>query len=343
MLAYNALRPPKVRAGRTVVGVLARLGALDLTRTPVLSVYVPDGVDPAEVLLAEHLSALLGGGRLHAAIGIRPPDPHHKPTLQLFDDAGRPRGYAKIGWNDGTRAMVRAEARSLGERPPAGGDMPEAPRLMLHTRWNDREVAIIEPMPRGVRRIRRPGTPRLAAMLAVARRGGPAAAARPLRGSAFLEAWRRRAFDAPATVHRAVDTLEARDGDLTIEFGDWHGDWVPWNMARHRGRLLVWDWENRAPDAPVGFDLAHQAFQTALSTHGRPAADAATAVDDALHRYGAGLGLDAARQRFVADAYLVELWLRTSELSGGGGGWNPKLHPALLHVLADRLAVVPPG
>jgi hypothetical protein len=342
VLAYNALRPPKVRAGRTVVGVLARLGALDLTRTPVLSVYVPDDVDPAEVLLAEHLSTLLGGGRLHAAIGIRPPDPHHKPTLQLFDDAGRPRGYAKIGWNDGTRAMVRAEARSLSELPPAAGDMPEAPRLMLHTRWNDREVAIIEPMPRGVRRIRRPGTPRLAAMLAVARRGGPAAAARPLRGSAFLEAWRRRASDAPATVHRAVDALEARDGDLTIEFGDWHGDWVPWNMARHQGRLLVWDWENRTPDVPVGFDLAHQAFQTALSTHGRPAADAATAVDDALHRYGAGLGLDAARQRFVADAYLVELWLRTSELSGGGAGWNPKLHPALLHVLADRLAVVPP-
>ena len=32
----------------------------------------------------------------------------------------------------------------------------------------------------------------------------------------------------------------------------------------------------------------------------------------------------------------MELWLRTYELSAGGAGWNPKLHPALLHVLADR-------
>jgi hypothetical protein len=342
VLAYNALRPPKVRAGRAAIGVLARLGALGLTRAPILSVYVPDGVDPGEVLLAEHLSDLLGGERLHAAIGIRPPDPHHKPTLQLFDHAGNPRGYAKIGWNDGTRAMVRAEAATLTDLPPAGGDVPEAPRLLLHTRWHDHEVAIIAPMPRRVRRIRRPDTPRTATMLAIARRGGAPATPRPLRGSAFLVGLRRRAAGAPATVPAAIDALEARDGDLPLEFGDWHGDWVPWNMGRHRGRLLVWDWENRAPDAPVGFDLAHQAFQTALSTRRRPAAEAAAAVTEALHRHGAGFGLDAAGQRCVADAYLLELWLRTYELSAGGAGWNPKLHPALLHVLADRLGVPAP-
>jgi hypothetical protein len=110
-------------------------------------------------------------------------------------------------------------------------------------------------------------------------------------------------------------------------------------MARHRGGLLVWDWENRAPDVPIGFDLAHQAFQTALSTRGKPAADCAVAVDEALAAHGPALGLNAAGQRFVADAYLIELWLRTFELSRGGAGWNPKLHPALLQVLAARLAL----
>ena len=145
------------------------------------------------------------------------------------------------------------------------------------------------------------------------------------------------AAGAPFTVDVAIDALEARDGDLTCEFGDWHGDWVPWNMARHRGTLLVWDWENHGTDAPIGFDLAHQAFQTALSTHGRPAAACAEAADAALRTHGPALGLDTARQRFVADAYLIELWLRTYELSHGGAGWNPKLHPALLHVLATRL------
>ncbi|WP_438874934.1 hypothetical protein [Winogradskya consettensis] len=326
LLAYNALRPPKVRAGRAAVGVLARVGLLGLTNAPVLSVHA----DKPEDLLSGFLAAELGYGRLHAAIGIRPPDPHHKPTLQLFDDQGRPRGYAKIGWNDGTRAMVRAEAATLAALP-AGGGFPPAPQLKLHTQWHGREIAVIEPMPRDVRRIRRPDSPRLDAMLAVARRGGPATAPVPVTG--LIAGWRDRAKDADSRIHGFIDKL---DTGLTLEFGDWHGDWVPWNMARHRGGLLVWDWENRAAGVPVGFDLAHQAFQTALSTHGKPAAACAEAVDAALAAYGPALGLDAARQRFVADAYLVELWLRTYELSGGGAGWNPKLHPALLDVLEAR-------
>ena len=326
VLAYNALRPLRVRASRAAIGLLARVGALGLTRAPVLSVHIPDGTE----LLWDHLAGLLGIPRLHAAIGIRPPDPHHKPTLQLFDGAGRPRGYAKIGWNEGTRAMVRAEAAALAARPPAAGDLPGTPRLLLHIRRHDREVAVIEPMPRTVRRIRRPDLPRTAVLLAVARRGGPASAPQPV--SQFL-AGRRSAPE----IHPAIDALRARDGELLVEFGDWHGDWVPWNMARHGGELLVWDWENSGSGVPVGFDLAHQAFQTALSTHRRPAAQCAEAVDAALTAYGPALGLSVPAQWFVADAYLVELWLRTRELSADGAGWNPKLHPALLHLLAARL------
>ncbi|GAA3914819.1 hypothetical protein Aau02nite_42000 [Amorphoplanes auranticolor] len=328
LLAYNALRPPKVRAGRAAVGLLARVGALGLTRAPVLSVHAPE----RELLLSSFLADQLGQAELHAAIGIRPPDPHHKPTLQLFDADGRPRGYAKIGWNDGTRAMVRAEAATLTELP-AGNGFPPAPRLILHTRWNGREIAVIEPMPRRVRRISKPDTPRLDAMLAVARWGSPATAAQPV--TALLAGWRARAEGADPRIHAVIDKL---DPELTLEFGHWHGDWVPWNMARHQGGLLVWDWENSAPGVPIGFDLAHQAFQTTLSTRGRPAAECAAAVDEALRRHGAALGLaDPVRQRFVADAYLVELWLRTYELSGGGAGWNPKLHPALLDILGERL------
>jgi hypothetical protein len=108
-------------------------------------------------------------------------------------------------------------------------------------------------------------------------------------------------------------------------------------MARHRGRLYVWDWENHGTDTPVGFDLAHQGFQTALSVRRRDAAGAADAARRALREYGPRLGLGPAPQRLVADAYLIELWLRTYELSAGGAGWNPRLHPGLLHVLADRL------
>ncbi|WBB77291.1 hypothetical protein O7606_13375 [Micromonospora sp. WMMD882] len=388
--AYNALRPSRVRLNRLAVGLLAGVGATRAAGMPVLTVAVPAEVDRAEVLLVDHLAAVLGD-RLHAAIGIRPPDPHHKPTLQLFDDRGRPRGYAKIGWNDATRAMVRAEADALRNLARGGADLPDAPRLLGETEWGELAVTVVEPMPSGVRGLRRPAEPQLAAMLAVARRGGPPTPARPLRGSPFLADLSARAeradlsaraerADLSARTERAdlsaraeqadlsaraeqgdlsaggarsgpadgaqwpggtfrdvVVALAERYGEVSLEFGDWHGDWVPWNLGDHRGRLIAWDWENSGSDRPVGFDLAHQGFQSALSLGGRPAAEAAEQMVALLDRHGAALGLDADRRRLVGDAYLVELWLRTAELAAGGGGWSPKLYPALPKVLAERL------
>ncbi|NES13470.1 MULTISPECIES: hypothetical protein [Micromonospora] len=335
-LAYNALRPPRVRANRLAVGVLAGLGVTGLARMPVLTVAAPTDADPAELLLTAHL-ARVEGRPLHAAIGIRPPDPHHKPTLQLFDGRGAAWAYAKVGWNDATRAMVRAEADALRAAPRAGGDLPAVPRLLRELAWGNLAVTLVEPMPAGVRRLPRPDRPELAAMLAVARRGGPPAAPRPLAGSPFLADLTARARRAGGPVGAALAALVERDGATTLEFGHWHGDWVPWNLGTHRGRLVAWDWENSGPGRPVGFDLAHQAFQSALSLRGRPVPEATADLVAVLDRYGDRLGLDPTRRRLVADAYLVELWLRTAELAAGGGGWSDRLHPALLHVLADRL------
>jgi hypothetical protein len=335
-IAYNALRPARVRLNRLAVGVLAGLGSTRLVGMPTLTVFAPDGLDLREVLLTEELGALLGAP-LHAAIGVRPPDPHHKPTLQLFDDHGHPRGYAKIGWNDATRTLARAEAAALRGLPRDDADLPDIPRLLHAVEWGDRAVTVVEPMPRPVRRISRPDEPRIDAMLAVARRGAAPAARRALSGSAYLSRLTGRAERAGGPIGRLVEALERRDGMTALEFGDWHGDWVPWNLGEHRGRLIAWDWENRGTEVPVGFDLAHQAFQTALSLRRLDAAGAATRMADQVRRHGARLGLGREQCRAVADAYLVELWLRGAELAAGGAGWNPRLHPALLHVLDSRL------
>jgi hypothetical protein len=338
-LAYNALRPARVRLNRLAVGALAGLGAIRLTGMPTLTVSVPDGADPAEMLLTEHLAALLGEP-LHAAVGVRPPDPHHKPTLQLFDDRGRPRAYAKIGWNAATRAMARAEAAALATLPRTGEGLPDVPRLQRVVEWADRVVVLVEPMPGGVRRIERPGEPRVEAMLAVARRGGLPGTPRPLDGSPYLAALARRAAArAGERIGLLVDALALRHGTTLCEYGDWHGDWVPWNLGRHAGRLVAWDWEHRAEGVPVGLDLAHQAFQTALQLRAMPVPEAAAEMDAWLDRHGPRLGLAAAQRRLVGDAYLAELWLRTAEIAAGGAGWNTRLHPALLDTIERRLGV----
>jgi hypothetical protein len=346
VLAYNALRPPKVRAVRAVLGTVARLGVLELARMPVLTASIPDGADATELVLAEHLATVLGRGPLHGAFGVRPPDPNHKPTLQLFDADGRPQGYAKIGWNGATRALVRAEAAALHQlpRPGAGSEHPIVPRVLMHGDWAGQALAVVEPLPLDVRGVDAAEPPRLAALLSVARRGGPPSPPRPLAGSSFLGRLSQFAASAAEAVdvgRRAVDAvrrLTERHGATLAEFGDWHGDWVPWNLGTHDGRLVAWDWEHSGPHAPIGFDLAHQGFQCALILRSRPVPDAVRAADDLVGRYGGQLGLGPDQCRLVVDAYLIEMWLRTWRLADGGAGWNGALHPALLDVIEARLS-----
>ncbi|PZM97190.1 MAG: hypothetical protein DIU79_03165 [Actinobacteria bacterium] len=341
VLAYNALRPPRVRAARAVLGVAARAGLVEWAPFPVLTVSVPKDADPAELVLTAYLSAKLGRP-LSGAFGVRPPDPNHKPTLQLFDPDGRPAGYAKIGWNEATRALVRTEAAALRALPRESvPGYPLVPRVLLHEEWGERTLTVVEPLPAGVRGVDPAAPPRVAELAAVARRGGGPTPPRPLADSPFLLRLRAEAERATAAVGpravEAVDRFVKRHGATLVEFGDWHGDWVPWNLGTYGDRLVVWDWEHSGPDRPVGMDLAHQGFQCALIVEGRPLRAAVRAAEALVQRYGAGLGLDPQRGRLVVDAYLLEMWLRTWRLAEGGAGWNPTLHPGLLDVIDARL------
>ena len=133
-----------------------------------------------------------------------------------------------------------------------------------------------------------------------------------------------------------MERLADRFEQVRVEFGHWHGDWVPWNLGRYAGRLVAWDWEHSGPEVPIGFDLAHDAFQRKLVLDGASAASAAAAVDAQLHRLAAALGVDAEQRRLIVQSYLIEMWLRTWRLATGGAGWNPALHPALLDVIEQR-------
>jgi hypothetical protein len=338
VLAYNALRSGPTRAVRSLIGAVARTGAAERLPFPVLSARA-DGSS-----LIAHLATVLNEPSLVAAIGVRPPDPNRKPTLQLFDEWGRPQGYAKVGWNAATRSLVRAESGALRGLPPdPGGDYPVTPRPLYAGEWAGRAIGVTAPLPESVRRLSDPHHPRLAAMLATARRGGPPSRRRPLVASSFLERLRREAEQVPGAegtaVRAAIVGLVTRAAGVGTEFGDWHGDWVPWNLGEipGGGRLVAWDWEHSGPDVPIGLDLAHQAFNTALVVGGQSAERAADAADAALRRHGDDLGLAPGAAAPIVDAYLTEMWMRTYRMACGGAGWNRDLHPSLLEVLARRM------
>ncbi|GAA4104574.1 hypothetical protein [Nonomuraea soli] len=315
---YGALRPTSVRLARTVLGAGFRIGLAQSLLRDRLTVCIAEGADPAEHLVVSHLSQVLGRP-LHAAIGVRAPDPNYKPTLQLFASDGSPVAYAKLGWNRATRRMGVREAQALQAMREVS--RVRVPRLLHEGEWRGLRLTVTAPLPPAVRAHRDHGTP------------PPVAFDRDLRSVSALSAtpyWAgvRREIagmdDEPAFAAVLADLAgRLENADPVLEFGRWHGDWVPWNIAWNGPELHVWDWEHSALGVPYGFDRLHWHFQVALVLHRRPLREACQAV------------FRAAPEPALAWLYLLEMALRTYRLKREGTGWNPAIHPGLAEVLSE--------
>lgn len=344
LLAFNALRPRKVRVARQCFGALARIGGIHALPFPRLTVSAPDDVVGSEVILAEHLAVALDMPTLSGACGVRPADPNHKPTLQLFDPHGRPVGFAKVGWNPATRALVAAEAAALGSIDSSPAGFPIVPRVLLAGEWSGQTILVLEPLPHGVRGRSSNEPAPVTEALVIARRGGPSAPAHRLDESSYFERLSARssapgvANDVGDRLAQLVARLAERYGSVQIEFGDWHGDWVPWNLGTFDGRLVAWDWEHSGIDVPVGVDVAHHGFQRSFVLDQQDVVVAANAAGLELAECAGPLRTDATQRDLILVTYLFEMWLRTHRLAHGGAGWNTRLHPALLDEIQRRLA-----
>jgi hypothetical protein len=346
------------RLARAVVALGLRSGAVGsfLRRRGL----VVAAAGPAEgSLLGDHVPAVLGRPDLAAAILLGPVRPNRKPVVQLVGGDGRPVGYLKVGWNDLTRRLVRAEADSLRRLAGARRRGFTAPALLHQGTWRGLDIAIgsalpHRPWPRGAGHF----LPPVAVSREIAALGGVEEAALGDSGwwarlQGRLAAVRRAMADRPAgppghdagpgpgerlaTLDAVLERLEGRAA-TRLAFGTWHGDWGPWNLRSTRGRLLVWDWERSADGVPLGFDLLHFGYQTALQ--GRPPAAAAATARDRAAPHLAELGQRPGVGELLCDLYLLERLCRAAEAQGSAVTGRPQeVGAALLGVLADRLAV----
>ena len=62
-------------------------------------------------------------------------------------------------------------------------------------------------------------------------------------------------------LQREFDRLVSSLGNVSTKTGSWHGDWVPWNMAREANAVLLWDWEHSEDGVLPGFDHLHYLAQ----------------------------------------------------------------------------------
>ncbi|MDN5895645.1 MAG: hypothetical protein L0H93_16670 [Nocardioides sp.] len=335
---YNSMRAPVRRAGE------AALSALFRTRTTAqlfrhrIVVSIDSRVPTTEYgdwLVLDRLAAELDDPRLFACLAVRRVQPNSKPMLELYDDHGRARGFAKLGWSEGTKKLVRSEFEALTEvRNSIRGII--VPDPLCHGSFGEREYSVIAPLPTGLRHSLSDPLAAPEAPLAVTR--SAPVSRRPLAGSPYATRLRETltatSTEAPAVSRELGDWLRRLE-QVTVPlcFGRWHGDWVPHNLGKAGPRLAAWDWEHSHSDTPVGFDALHWHYQRGLADGGLEKAVSA------LDRAAAGLGthdVPAPARPLTASLYLLEMFLRTTVLAVGGGGWNSRVYPAMRRVATAR-------
>jgi hypothetical protein len=274
----------------------------------------PIATPDADRGVIDWLGELLDVPDLLVAIGLSIPKSNRKPVLQLLDRHGRCLGWAKIGWNGWTDALVTNEARWL-ERPTS--DPLVVPELLHEVELCGRKVVVTSSLaaPRLPRR-RPDALPPPGVFQAVAHRGTRDVA--PIVESPW---WHSVEAVLPAATererHLVERTIEGCRG-LRFEIGAWHGDLTPWNLMTMGRRVQLIDWELAADGVPVGFDLLHFHTQVGAEMKGHHAA----AAIDRSARLGpqglAAIGVAARNRQAVWRLYLVELVRRMVALRADG-------------------------
>jgi hypothetical protein len=279
-------------------------------------------------------------GGLVISLAIGPAKANRKPVLQLLTPAGATIGFAKLGVNDLTRTLARAERDALLTLQAASLRHITAPGVVHHGQWNGLEVLVQTPLPVWLPRVP-PSPERLAAaMLEIAGLGK--AGERPLQDSPYWvslgDRLVRLSDDQAVALRAAYGRIGENGGDTPLRFGAWHGDWTPWNMATLRDTLLVWDWERFASDVPLGFDAVHYAFQGAVVRQG---ANPMAAMNEVVERSAellAPFGVTSSSARLTALLYFTDIAIRyLQDEQAEAGAALGRLEEWLLPVLIDQV------
>ncbi len=308
----SAAAGPRARMLRLGLAGALRLGLGTVARDRITV------TGPEEDSLAEFLTAVLGD-EVRLAVSTGTARVNRKPVIEVFGSDGRPRCFVKLGrstlaWDD-----IRAEAQALATVADLTERGLRVPTALWYGAWLGMPVLLMTALPqdRWQRRRdrRRPPVREMRILTDLFRE----TSARP----ATMDWWDsvRRRLGSVADDRTRASALAcwgslAHRADRPVPVSAWHGDWAPWNMARFRGRLGLWDWERFATGVPAGLDALHWAVNVSPM---RAPEQVLTALCRAEPAWRAVVGEDPAAG-LMPGLYLAEMAARYLPLADGSEG-----------------------
>jgi hypothetical protein len=336
---YTSASSRTARARLQMLSMLMAMGCGQRLLRDRACVYADPTTEAPLDTIETHLRDVLGTD-VHVSMHIGPARANRKPILQVLGPDGATVAFVKVGINDLTRRLVRAEAASLTFLAGATLTTVDVPPVLHHGRWQGNEVLVLGVLPTWRRTPARESL-LLRAMLELAQVRGLTAQSQPLARTQY---WQRLGRDvsvladqeARRSLGQVLRDLAPVAEETSVPLGSWHGDWTPWNMAAHGERLMVWDWERFTSGVPVGYDAVHYDLQHAV-TRGGAAPEAA--VHGTWSRSAVLLepfGIGPAQAPLVVASYLTEIAVRYLQDGQAGAGarlghLGQWLLPALMH------------
>lgn len=262
--------------------------------------------------IRDHLRHVLDDGTVTVALQTSPPRANRKPVLQVLSASGHTIAFVKIGINELTSALVRAEGEALALVGRAALTRVASPRLLHRGTWRGMDVLVQSALPRPRGKGLEPA--RIAdAMLEVSAidTGGATAS-----GAHYLIDLESRVAGLPVTaastaLQSALRELHASAAQAaSVRVGCWHGDWTPWNMSARDGLAQVWDWERFESGVPLGYDRLHFEVQGAIVRDGSAAAPAVRDMVERAPSLLAPFEGSSETATLTALLYLVEIGTR---------------------------------
>ena len=296
----------KARLGKVGLRLLSRLGL----KGPGLP-RVRLEAQPGSVF--QTLKQVFGQEDLVFAVSLGTPGPHRKPVVQVMTPEGEVLGYAKVGWNEATRALVKHEAEVL-ERL-SREDLPfRVPRVLYANDDGAKSLVVQQAPPEEAQPAPRAFDERYLRVL-------QGFAARGVRHKSLEESpfWKRveeRIQNIPSAywrpvLERAAKRVQEHWRDREVPFHFAHGDFTPWNALCAGETLYLYDWEYALEEAPAGYDLFHFLFQTAWLMTGKMPAQSLDGILEqisttSIGKYWQRVGVQASETPWLLRLYLLD-------------------------------------